>query len=77
MVSKNDSTFTKKFIQLQIKKLSKELGRMPSKEDALNNLNIPEHIYDEKFKNWSEVLSAAKTTGMQEDQVNLFNWFEK
>lgn len=77
MVSKNDSTFTKKFIQLQIKKLSKELGRMPSKEDALNNLNIPEHIYDEKFKNWSEVLSAAKTTGIQEDQVNLFNWFEK
>ena len=57
---------TKKKVQLQIKELSKVLNKVPTKEEALKYLDIPEDYYDSQFRNWSEVVAAAKTTGMSE-----------
>ena len=57
---------SKRKVQLMIKDLSKQLGRIPTLEDALDNIDVPESFYNEYFKNWGEVVAATKTTGMVE-----------
>jgi site-specific DNA-methyltransferase (adenine-specific) len=56
----------KKTIQLAVRQLAAEIGRMPTPEDALRHLPYPEETYRACFKSWSEVLAAARTTGMSE-----------
>lgn len=63
---KSHKGLSKRKVQLKIKDLSVKLGKIPTKQDALKNLDIPEDYYNNYFKNWSEVVSAAKTTGMSE-----------
>jgi site-specific DNA-methyltransferase (adenine-specific) len=78
---------TKKTLQLEIKKIAKQLGRMPSREDVEMHSQFPLTYYDEYFINWGEVCAAARTTGMtehkhsdsrshsqaQKEQLNLFS----
>lgn len=57
---------TKKTLQLEIKKIAKQLGRMPNREDVEMHSQFPVTYYDEYFINWGEVCAAARTTGMTE-----------
>lgn len=77
---KPSNGLTKRKVQLQIKALATELNKIPTLEDALEHLDIPKDFYETYFKSWSEVVSAAKTTGMnenkrdkQEDQIKEKN----
>ncbi len=56
----------KRTIQLAIKTLASSLGHIPTREEALVQLEYPEEFYDNYFKSWSEVTAAARTTGMSE-----------
>jgi len=56
----------KKTLQLAVKNLAEELGRMPTKEDVADHLPYPVSYFEQYFKSWSEVLAAARTTGMSE-----------
>jgi len=55
----------KKTLQLEVKEISKLLGRIPSREDVINKSIHPIEHFDEYFKSWTEVTAAARTTGMQ------------
>ncbi len=76
---------TKKTLQLEIKKIAKKLGKMPSREEVEVHSEFPLQYYDEYFINWGEVCAAARTTGMaerkdserrfkkKEEQLSLFS----
>ena len=62
---KNYSHITKKEVQLKIKDLSVNLGRTPSKEDALDYLpEIPKEFYELYFSSWSEVTVSVNVGGV-------------
>lgn len=63
---KSENGLSKRKIQLMIKELSQQLGKIPTLDDAMHHLDIPKELYDEYFKSWSEIVQAAKTTGMSE-----------
>lgn len=63
---RNYKGLSKRKVQLAVKDLSIKLNKIPTMEEALENLDIPRDFYEKYFKNWSEVVSAAKTTGMSE-----------
>lgn len=56
----------KKTLQLDVKRISRELGRIPSREDVERHSKYPMIYFDKYFRNWSEVTAAARTTGMTE-----------
>lgn len=60
---------TKKMLQLEIKRLAGELGRLPTREDVQQHSQHPLEYYKEYFTNWGEVCAAARTTGMSEMPV--------
>lgn len=55
----------KKTLQLEVKKLSLELNRIPSRKDVIQNSKYPIKYFDNYFINWGEVTAAARTTGME------------
>jgi len=55
----------KKTLQLDVKKLSVKLGRIPTREDVLKLSSYPIMYFDNYFISWSEVTAAARTTGME------------
>ncbi len=54
----------KKTLQLHVKKLSVQLGRIPTRKDVLRFSSYPIVYFDNYFINWSEVTAAARVTGM-------------
>jgi len=62
----NNEKYTKKQVQLLIKELSVNLGKIPTKEEALREIDVSEEFYNKYFKSWSEVTAGAKATGMKE-----------
>jgi hypothetical protein len=56
----------KKTLQLEVKRIAKSLGRMPSREDVKQYGKYPLEYYDKYFSSWGEVCAAARTTGMVE-----------
>ncbi len=54
----------KKTLQLEVKKISQKLGRIPTRQDILENTKYKIEYFDKYFINWSEVTAAARTTGM-------------
>jgi hypothetical protein len=68
---KRHKGLSKRKVQLQIKELSQKLDKIPTMEEALEHLEIPQDYYENYFKSWSEVISAAKTTGMSEDKKKV------
>lgn len=60
----------KKVLQLEVKKISTSLGRMPTRDDVIQFSKYPISYFDEYFINWAEVTAAARTTGMTEDKNN-------
>jgi len=65
-LSKKDYKVSKKVLQLDVKRIAKELGRIPKREEVRTLSNFPIRYFDKYFVNWSEVCAAARTTGMSE-----------
>lgn len=65
-LSKKEYKVTKKVLQLEVKRIAKELGRIPKREDVKTLSEFPIRYFDRYFVNWSEVCAAARTTGMSE-----------
>lgn len=57
---------SKKMLQLEVKNISKQLGRMPTRDDVSKLSKFPIDYFDEYFISWGEVTAAARTTGMSE-----------
>jgi site-specific DNA-methyltransferase (adenine-specific) len=56
----------KKELQLEVRRIARRLGRLPSREEVGQFSRYPLAYFDEYFLSWGEVCAAARTTGMQE-----------
>lgn len=56
----------KKTLQLEVKRIAKMLGRLPTRDEVIEHANYPIKYYDDYFASWGEVCAAARTTGMSE-----------
>jgi len=56
----------KRTLQLEVKRISKEIGHIPNRHEVECLSNYPIKYYDEYFVSWGEVCAAARTTGMTE-----------
>jgi site-specific DNA-methyltransferase (adenine-specific) len=59
----------KKTLQLEVKRISKKLLRIPSREEVVKYGRYSIDLYDSYFVSWGEVCAAARTTGMTEDRI--------
>lgn len=60
----------KKTLQLEIRRIARDLGRLPTRDEAIHYAKYPIEYYDEYFTGWGEVCAAARTTGMSETREN-------
>jgi DNA modification methylase len=58
----------KKTLQLEVKRVANELGRLPTRDELIELAKYPIEYYDNYFVSWGEVCAAARTTGMAEDR---------
>lgn len=70
-VKQQKYTVSKKVLQLEIRDISKRLGRIPKREDVIEYSNHPIEFFDEYFSDWGEVTAAARTTGMSENRIPI------
>jgi site-specific DNA-methyltransferase (adenine-specific) len=56
----------KKELQLEIKRIASELGRIPTREEVASISKYPKAYFDDYFISWGEACAAARTTGMSE-----------
>jgi site-specific DNA-methyltransferase (adenine-specific) len=56
----------KKTLQLEVRRIARDLGRLPTRDEVLRLSKYPIRYFDEYFINWGEVCAAARTTGMKE-----------
>ncbi len=56
----------KKTLQLEVKRVAKELGRLPTRDEMTLLGKYPIEYYNDYFASWGEVCAAARTTGMSE-----------
>ncbi len=64
---------SKKMLQLDIKRIAQESGKLPTREDVEQHGKYPLTYYDHYFASWGEVCAAARTTGMSERRNMLHN----
>jgi site-specific DNA-methyltransferase (adenine-specific) len=57
---------SKKALQLEIKRIAGEMGRLPTKEEVSKLSQFPIEYFEQYFVSWGEVCAAARTTGMSE-----------
>lgn len=57
---------TKKALQLEVKRIASQIGRIPTREDMGALSRYPLEYFDRYFLSWGEVCAAARTTGMSE-----------
>lgn len=57
---------SKKTLQLEVKRIANEIGRLPSKDDVRELSKFPIEYFEQYFVSWGEVCAAARTTGMSE-----------
>lgn len=55
---------SKKILQLEIKQIAEELGRLPRRDDVLIRSKYPIEYFDQYFVSWSEVCAAARAIGI-------------
>lgn len=65
-VPKQKYEVTKKQLQLEIKGIAEDLGRLPTRAEVEILSTNPIEYFDEYFINWGEACAAARTTGMSE-----------
>jgi hypothetical protein len=56
----------KKTLQMEVKRIARELGRLPTRQDVKERSDYPLELFDGAFSSWGEVCAAARTTGMSE-----------
>jgi site-specific DNA-methyltransferase (adenine-specific) len=56
----------KKDLQLEVRRIARELGRLPTREEVLHKARYPIEYYDRYFISWGEVCAAARHAGMIE-----------
>jgi len=56
----------KKELQLDVKRIAHELGRLPNRKEVQARSKFPIEYFDRYFISWGEVCAAARTTGMTE-----------
>jgi len=56
----------KRTLQIEVREISKKLGRLPNRDDLIKHSAYPIEYFDTYFRSWSEVTEAARTTGMSE-----------
>ncbi len=67
---KQQYAVSKKVLQLDVRRIARELGRLPTREEVAVLSPYPITHYDEYFFSWGEVCAAARTTGMSEHPVS-------
>jgi site-specific DNA-methyltransferase (adenine-specific) len=60
----------KKTLQLEVKRVARQLSHIPSRDELVKHGKYPIEYYDKYFLSWGEVTAAARTTGMTEKRVN-------
>lgn len=68
-LQKQKYAVSKKVLQLEVKRIATDLGRLPTKDDVKELSQYPIEYYETYFVSWGEVCAAARTTGMTEDSV--------
>lgn len=58
----------KKTLQLEVRRVANELGRLPNREEIIQYGKYPIKYYDDYFVSWGEVCAAARNDGMSEDK---------
>lgn len=56
----------KKTLQLEVRRVARQLHRLPSREDMIQYGKYPIRYYDDYFASWGEVCAAARHEGMVE-----------
>lgn len=73
---------SKKTLQLEVRRIAKEIGNLPTRDEVIKLSQFPIEYFDEYFISWGEVCAAARTTGMTEisqettestEQMSLFS----
>jgi site-specific DNA-methyltransferase (adenine-specific) len=59
----------KKSLQLEVRRVARLIGRLPSRDDMIANGRYPIRYYDAYFTSWGEVCAAARHDGMTEEKV--------
>lgn len=57
---KPNSKYTKKELQLELRKLASELGRLPTPNDVVEKSSYEVEVFFDKFPSWGKALKAAK-----------------
>lgn len=65
-VTKQKYAVTKKELQMDVKRIAKDLGRLPTRQEVEDLSLHPIEFFDNYFISWGEVCAAARTTGMSE-----------
>ena len=60
----------KKTLQLEVRRVAKQLGHIPSRDELIEHGIYSIEYYDSYFLSWGEVTAAARTTGMIETRIN-------
>lgn len=61
---------SKKTLQLDVKRIAQQLGRLPTRKEVEQLSRYSISYYDNYFISWGEVCAAARTTGMTEIQAD-------
>jgi site-specific DNA-methyltransferase (adenine-specific) len=64
-----DYAVPKKTLQLDVKRIAQQLGRLPTRAEVQKMSRYPIEYYDQYFISWGEVCAAARTTGMTEERT--------
>ncbi|MBD6619062.1 site-specific DNA-methyltransferase [Komarekiella sp. 'clone 1'] len=60
---------SKKVLQLEIKRIAKDIGRIPTKDEVKKLSEYSIEYFENYFISWGEACAAARTTGMTEIQT--------
>jgi DNA modification methylase len=58
----------KKTLQLEVRRVAKMLGKLPTRDEMIEYGKYPIRYYDEYFVSWGEVCAAARHDGMSEER---------
>jgi site-specific DNA-methyltransferase (adenine-specific) len=63
---KQNYEVSKKTLQLEVRRVARELNRLPTRQEMVEYGKYPIKFYDEYFASWGEVCAAARHDGMSE-----------
>jgi site-specific DNA-methyltransferase (adenine-specific) len=70
-LQKQKYAVSKKMLQLEVRRIARTLGHMPTRSDVEQLSRFPMEYYRSYFISWGEVCAAARTTGMSENRPGM------